>query len=83
MNPVLIVDLLINTDLESLNSDLLLLALTFYLLLLRILTCSLYLLWSYWTRAGMSFMGARVSLRLIQRATVSLGMYCISKGENL
>lgn len=48
-----------------------------------LLTCSRFLLWSYWTRAGISFMGSRLSLRLIQRLTVSLGMYCISRGENL
>lgn len=48
-----------------------------------LLTCSRFLLWSYWTRAGISFMGSRLPLRLIHRLTVSLGMYCISRGENL
>lgn len=48
-----------------------------------LLTCSRFLLWSYWTRAGISFIGSRLPLRLIHRLTVSLGMYCISRGENL
>lgn len=90
--------MLLNFDLPSrllLNFDLLSRILTKYRYTLNsdlprihdqqtgLLTCSRFLLWSYWTRAGISFMGSRLPLRLIHRLTVSLGMYCISRGENL